>query len=106
MSCVFREQENARILMDEGSISADTPETMGILRAGGAHGQYMYRELNDSRQDFCIHTEPRLQRQHLIIRMEAKHPGAEHRHGKESGKWFDLPYMGRRMKKNSGSNQG
>jgi hypothetical protein len=32
--------------------------------------------------------------------MEAKHPGAEHRHGKESGKWFDLPYMGRRMKKN------
>ena len=47
MSCVFREQENARILMGEGSISADTPETMGILRAGGAHGQYRYRELND-----------------------------------------------------------
>jgi hypothetical protein len=47
MSCVFREQENARILMGEGSISADTPETMGILRAGGAHGQYRYRERND-----------------------------------------------------------
>ena len=47
MSCIFREQENARILMGEGSISADTPETMGILRAGGAHGQNRYRELND-----------------------------------------------------------
>ena len=33
--------------MGEGSISADTPETMGILRAGGAHGQNRYRELND-----------------------------------------------------------
>ena len=41
------EKENARILMGEGSISADTPETMGILRAGGAHGQYRYRERND-----------------------------------------------------------
>ena len=47
MSCVFREQENAKILLDEGSISADTPETVGILRAGGAHGQYRYRERND-----------------------------------------------------------
>jgi hypothetical protein len=47
MSCIFREQENARILLDEGSISADTPETVGILRAGGAHGQYRYRERND-----------------------------------------------------------
>lgn len=33
--------------MDEGSVSADTPETVGILRTGGAHGQYRYGELND-----------------------------------------------------------
>jgi hypothetical protein len=85
MSCVFREQENAKILMDEGSVSADTPETMGILRAGGAHGQYMYRELNDFAIRFCIHTDPRLQRQHLIIRMEAKHPGDEHRQKRSLG---------------------